>query len=81
MIAALSFLVFILMKTILSLTSVAVSLTFSSLSFANTPVEFQKIPEIMSQFEHAQSFVKKGITLGRLAQKKRTTDTFSNLYL
>ncbi|KJG11476.1 hypothetical protein C0W96_11510 [Photobacterium kishitanii] len=64
------------MKTILSLTSVAVSLTFSSLSFANTPVEFQKIPEIMSQFEHAQLFVKKGITFGRLAHKKELQTPF-----
>ena len=30
------------------------------------PVEFQKIPEIMARFEHAQVFVKKDKTLGRL---------------
>jgi len=45
-------------------------LVTSMLSFAGnvfaTPVEFQKIPEIMAKFEHAQTFAKKAKTRGRL---------------
>lgn len=47
-----------------------IALTATFLAFSSnvvaTPVEFQKIPEIMAQFENAQIFAKKEKTLGRL---------------
>lgn len=43
-----------------------ISSLFASFSVFSAPVEFQKIPEIMTKFESAQLFVKSSPTLGRL---------------
>ncbi|MFA0039346.1 hypothetical protein [Vibrio sp. 10N.261.52.A1] len=53
------------MKMPVKLAAVAASLSFAFNAFA-APVEFQKIPEIMQQFETAELYVKKSVTLGRL---------------
>ena len=46
------------MKMPVKLAAVAASLSFALNAFA-APVEFQKIPEIMQQFETAELYVKK----------------------
>ncbi|MEZ8295430.1 hypothetical protein AB6D11_16500 [Vibrio splendidus] len=53
------------MKMPVKFAVIAASLSFAFNAFA-APVEFQKIPEIMKQFETAELYVKKSVTLGRL---------------
>ncbi|MEZ9353111.1 hypothetical protein AB4182_16240, partial [Vibrio splendidus] len=53
------------MKMPVKFAVIAASLSFAFNAFA-APVEFQKIPEIMQQFETAELYVKKSVTLGRL---------------
>ena len=53
------------MKMPVKFAAIAASLSFAFNAFA-APVEFQKIPEIMQQFETAELYVKKSVTLGRL---------------
>lgn len=53
------------MKMPVKFAAIAASVSFAFNAFA-APVEFQKIPEIMQQFETAELYVKKSVTLGRL---------------
>lgn len=54
------------MKMPVKFTAIAASFSFAFNAFA-APVEFQKIPEIMQQFDSADLYVKKSVTLGRLS--------------
>ena len=49
------------MKMPVKFTAIAASFSFAFNAFA-APVEFQKIPEIMQQFDSADLYVKKSVT-------------------
>ncbi|MFM2590573.1 hypothetical protein [Vibrio sp. TBV020] len=54
----------------------AIIAAFTSSAFAQEPVEFQKIPEIMAKFESSQLFRKKTPTLGRLPAEEELGTQF-----
>lgn len=60
---------------IIKTTLAASILAFSCHAFS-APVEFQKIPEIMAKFEHAQIFSKKAKTRGRLPRAEEINSVF-----
>lgn len=62
-------------KTLLSSVFCTAAL-FSTNLFATTPVEFQKIPAIMAQFDEAKIYIKKAPTLGRLPKPEEIGNSF-----
>ncbi|GAB2656810.1 hypothetical protein [Vibrio panuliri] len=64
------------MKKTLVLAAITAALSFPSIASAADPVEFQKIPQIMQQFESAQLYVKKAPTLGRLPKQQELGQDF-----
>ncbi|EGU29424.1 hypothetical protein OTK51_01265 [Vibrio scophthalmi] len=64
------------MKKAFLIAAVSAALSFPTALFAAEPVEFQQIPQIMSQFETAPLYVKKAPTLGRLPKQQELGQDF-----
>ncbi|EGU33274.1 hypothetical protein VII00023_21874, partial [Vibrio ichthyoenteri ATCC 700023] len=64
------------MKKTLLIAALSAALSFPTALLAAEPVEFQKIPQIMSQFDSADLYVKKAPTLGRLPKQQELGQDF-----
>lgn len=64
------------MKKAFLIAAVSAALSFPTTLLAADPVEFQKIPQIMSQFDSADLYVKKAPTLGRLPKQQELGQDF-----
>lgn len=64
------------MKKAFLIAAVSAALSLPTALFAAEPVEFQKIPQIMNQFDSADLYVKKAPTLGRLPKQQELGQDF-----